>query len=108
MAFSPMQGTTDSLLWRGSLLGYTVKDQYSFLDFGGVLVPEFVSLWKADIPLKIRAFLWLVFHQRILTRDVLVSKDWTGDPLCPLTFIPPMRDCSTIMKLDSQYCGTAL
>jgi hypothetical protein len=57
-----MQGTTDSLIWRISLTGYAAKEQYSFLDFGGVMVPEFVSLWKTGIPLKIRAFLWLVFH----------------------------------------------
>jgi hypothetical protein len=56
MTFSPMQGSTDSLVWRGSEKDYSVKEQYFFLDFEGILVPEFVSLWKAGIPLKIRAF----------------------------------------------------
>jgi hypothetical protein len=53
MTFSPMQGSIDSLIWSGSAKGYSVKD---FLDFGGVLVSAFVSLWKADIPLKLGFF----------------------------------------------------
>jgi zinc-binding in reverse transcriptase len=54
----------------------------SFLDFDGVLIPEYVHLWKAGIPLIIRIFLWLVFHQKILTKDTHSKKGWSGDLQC--------------------------
>jgi zinc-binding in reverse transcriptase len=82
--FSLLHGSTDTLLWGNSEKRYTIKSQYAFLNFGGILVPKYTCLWKAGIPLKIRAFLWLVFHQKILTRDNLIRRGWIGTSLCPM------------------------
>lgn len=54
----------DTLHWYGGHPSYTAKSRYGFLSFGGILVSQFPQLWKAGIPLKIRAFLWLVLHLR--------------------------------------------
>lgn len=47
-------------------------------------MPRYLKLWKAGIPLKIRAFLWLVLNHRVLTRDVMGRKGWIGDHTCSL------------------------
>lgn len=39
-------------------------------------------LWKAKLPLKIKIFMWLVFHNAILTKDNLVKRKWKGNKTC--------------------------
>jgi zinc-binding in reverse transcriptase len=82
MAFSPHQGHLDTMLSHQWILGYSVRSQYQFLDFEGIKIPRYHSLWKAGLSLKIRAFLWLVFHHRILIKDQLAKKGWVGDVGC--------------------------
>jgi hypothetical protein len=39
-------------------------------------------IWKAQIPLKLKIFLWLLFKNAILTRDNLKKCKCLGSPLC--------------------------
>jgi zinc-binding in reverse transcriptase len=48
-------------------------------------------------------FLWLVFHQRILTKDVLSNKGWTGDLTCPLCQNQPETTCHLFL-----HCNTTV
>ena len=36
------------------------------------------NVWSVKIPLKINMFLWLYFHNSILTKDVLIRREWKG------------------------------
>jgi hypothetical protein len=40
-------------------------------------------LWKTRLPHKIKVFLWLVLHNKILTRDNLRKRSWKG----PLNYV---------------------
>ena len=42
----------------------------------------FKFLWKLKVPLKIKAFIWLVIKGRILTKDNLCKKGWKGTNKC--------------------------
>lgn len=42
----------------------------------------FRSIWKLKIPNKIKAFLWLVTKNSILTWDNLIRRGWTGNEEC--------------------------
>ena len=34
------------------------------------------EVWLTRVPMKIKVFLWLVFHKSILTKDVLIRRGW--------------------------------
>jgi hypothetical protein len=40
------------------------------------------KIWKAEIPLKIKVFMWLLSKNAILTKDNLMKKNWQGDQHC--------------------------
>jgi len=42
------------------------------------------SIWSWNVPLKIKCFIWLVLHNRILTWDNLRRRDWKGSGICSL------------------------
>ena len=62
---------------------FTVKSCYNFLSFGGVRIQARDTVWHLKVPLKIRLFLWLIFQNKILTKDNLCKKGWQGCTLCP-------------------------
>jgi hypothetical protein len=39
-------------------------------------------IWKANIPLKIKVFMWLLSKNAILTKDNMIKKNWQGDQHC--------------------------
>jgi hypothetical protein len=39
-------------------------------------------IWKANISLKIKVFMWQVFQDAILTRENMRKRNWPGAPLC--------------------------
>jgi hypothetical protein len=36
-------------------------------------------VWKIQIPLKFKVFIWLLYREEILTKDDLVKRNWYGD-----------------------------
>jgi hypothetical protein len=39
-------------------------------------------LWKAKIPLKIKIWLWLIWHNAIATKDNMLRRGWSGNVKC--------------------------
>jgi hypothetical protein len=39
-------------------------------------------LWKSKIPLKIKIWLWLIWHNTIATKDNLLKRNWLGSASC--------------------------
>jgi hypothetical protein len=66
---------SDSLLWKFESNGvFSVKSMYVVINFRGIVSVQVHSVWKLKIPPKIQFFLWLVVHNKILTRDNLVKR----------------------------------
>jgi hypothetical protein len=66
---------SDSLLWKFEPNGvFSVKSMYVVINFRGIVSVQVHSVWKLKIPPKIQFFLWLVVHNKILTRDNLVKR----------------------------------
>jgi hypothetical protein len=40
------------------------------------------KIWKAQIPLKIKVFMWLLTQNAILTKDNMIKRNWQGDQHC--------------------------
>ena len=60
---------------------FSVKSLYHYLIARVVAFP-FKLLWRLRIPLKVKAFIWLVIKGRILTKDNLSRRGWKGPNFC--------------------------
>jgi hypothetical protein len=79
----------DLVTWRWTYTGsFTVHSLYLWLGYGGMPNKTYDSVWKANIPLKIKIFLLLLRQDRILTKCNLITKKWQGDISCPFCGLP--------------------
>ena len=62
------------------------------VDFRGVAPVYFHAVWKVKVPPKIHFFLWLVSHNKLLTRDNLVKRQNVDDTTC--VFCTEPESCS--------------
>lgn len=60
---------------------FSVKSIYTHLSSNGI-DRSFKHLWKAKIPLKIKIWLWLIWHNAIATKDNMKKRQWEGDTKC--------------------------
>jgi hypothetical protein len=75
----------DEVSWGlTSLRIFTTGSLYRFMTNGGVNSRMASRIWKCKVPLKVRVFLWQVFHNRIQTAIQLKSIDWKGSGKCGL------------------------
>lgn len=72
----------DIIKWKwGKLDNFSVRSVYEALtrhDTGCI----FKAIWKANIPNKIKIFLWLMENNAVLTKDNMIRRKWRGDPKC--------------------------
>jgi hypothetical protein len=72
----------DTPRWKWSKDGkLSVKSIYKHLCKNGI-GRSFRHLWKNRIPLKIKIWLWLIWHNVIATKDNLIKRNWARNPLC--------------------------
>lgn len=73
----------DAISWALEPKGqYSTKSLYRFqTDWG---MPSRVAgvIWKCKIPLKIKFFLWQVFHNKLQIAGNLANKGWRGNINC--------------------------
>ena len=62
---------------------YSVQSFYNMINWGGVSTPMWNFFWKIVVPHRYLVFLWLAFHNKILTRDNLLKRGWKGDKNIP-------------------------
>jgi hypothetical protein len=73
----------DALIWMWEANGvYSVKSMYAVVNFGGIKPVDIHCVWKIKVPPKIHFFLWLLFHNKLLTRDNLVKRQNVDDLTC--------------------------
>jgi hypothetical protein len=59
-------------------MGYfLVKSMHADIMNGNIVFLK-KYLWKIQIPLKIRIFMWFLYKKMILTEDNLAERRWTG------------------------------
>ena len=66
----------DSIDWTASSNNlFSVKSCYDLLNDGGLRSNVSFDIWNCSVPLKTKLFAWLVFHDKILSRENLAKKD---------------------------------
>jgi hypothetical protein len=48
-----------------------------------------MEIWKAKAEPKCKFFVWLAMHNKMLTADYMIKKNWECDPICSLCFCLP-------------------
>lgn len=73
----------DSLVWQYKNSGlYSSSSLYAVINFRGV-TPVFIpTVWKLVVPPRIHVFLWLLFHNKIMTRDNLNKRNMKKPEEC--------------------------
>jgi hypothetical protein len=71
----------DKSVWLLGNKGYSVNSIYKEIKCSQIPLSS-SFLWKTRLPHKIKAFLWLVMHKKILTKDNLFKKNWKGNLEC--------------------------
>lgn len=78
----------DLPIWKWSKSEkFTVKPMYDMLTNTGPTRSS-THLWKARIPLKIKIWLWLIWHNAIATKDNVERRHWKGDSTCRFCYGP--------------------
>jgi hypothetical protein len=66
----------DALIWQYTEKGvYATTTFYNIINFGG-LTPIFIpSVWQLHVPPRVHIFLWLLAHNKLMTRDNLEKRN---------------------------------
>jgi hypothetical protein len=74
---------SDALIWIWEANGvYAVKSMYLVVNFRGIKTIDIHCVWKLKVPPKIHFFLWLLAHNKLLTRDNLSKRQNMDDLTC--------------------------
>jgi hypothetical protein len=69
----------DKVYWGLEQSGkYTAKSLYKFMTTGGIRDLQMMAIWKCNIPLKVKIFMWMAMHDRIQSKVQLKKKKWSG------------------------------
>ena len=47
-----------------------------------IALPVHKAIWKLNLPLKIKVFIWFFMKEVILTKDNLIKRNWKGVETC--------------------------
>ena len=73
------EGSRDRPLWEWDpRRTFSVKNAYFKLNDGGLRRPFAKVVWYIKVPLKIRAFLWLIVKDALPMWDNLMKRKWQG------------------------------
>jgi hypothetical protein len=75
----------DALVWELHSSGlYTSQSLYAMINFRGI-TPVFIpAVWSLNILPRVHVFLWLLSHNKLLTRDNLCKRQEVSDKTCLL------------------------
>jgi hypothetical protein len=76
-------GGEDEVIWALEASGkFTTKSLYRLMKNSGEVDLIMTEMWKAKLPLKIKIFLWMLWHNRVQTGDQLKIRKGKGSERC--------------------------
>lgn len=60
---------------------YSSRSLYRLMTTGGIVDRHMMLIWKCNIPLKVKIFMWMASHDRIQCA-VQLKKKWSGADEC--------------------------
>jgi hypothetical protein len=90
----------DQVFWRWSANGwYSVGSAYECQFAGSMSYFLAMEIWRAKAEPKCKFFVWLAMHNKMLTTDNMVKKNWECNLICSFCFCLP----ETANHLLTQY-----
>ena len=75
----------DKVRWALEKSGeFTTKSMYRWLLHRGVVNKRLRGVWKSKLPMKLKVFLWQIFHDKLQTGAELKKRKWRGSEKCNL------------------------
>lgn len=75
---------TDAPTWIGTAVGtFSTASAYRIISNQEADGRTWKWLWKAKIPQKLKCFLWLILHDRLLTNQLRFKRNMTTTAVCP-------------------------
>lgn len=73
----------DAMIWQYEAKGtYSCSTHYAILNFGGIKPVCIPAVWKLHIPPRVHIFLWLLAHNKLMTRDNLKKRNMDKPENC--------------------------
>jgi hypothetical protein len=77
----------DEIIWRWTTNGqYTIASAYESQFNCAMSIFPATAIWKAITAPKCKIFVWVVMHDRVLTADNMIKKNWQCNSVCSLCF----------------------
>jgi hypothetical protein len=89
MVLSSVQLTDhkDSVTWKWSIDGkYSASSAYECQWWGATILYPAMSVWRAITEPKCKFFAWLAMHNKVLTTDNLLKRNWSCNYYCSICF----------------------
>jgi hypothetical protein len=68
----------DDIRWRWIADGqYTMTSTYDYQFQGAIRQPQIEAIWRAVTEPKCKFFVWLAMHDRVLTANNMLKKNWS-------------------------------
>lgn len=78
-----LSGEEDAMIWQYESKGvYSTSSLYSIINFRGVQPIYIPSVWSITVPPRIQVFLWLLSHNKLMTKDNLLKRGIEKPPKC--------------------------
>jgi hypothetical protein len=78
-----LEGVNDEVLWALESSGkFTTKSMYRFMKNSREVDIRMTDFWKMKLPLKIKIFLWMLWHDRVQTGEQLKVRKGKGSERC--------------------------
>jgi hypothetical protein len=95
----------DKPVWKYTKSGiFSVKSLYAKLSAVGV-DRSFKQLWKAKLPLKIKIWLWLIWHNTVAIRDNMKKRGWWETTLVNSVKLKNQLNIFSLIALLLCTCG---
>ncbi|XVF12326.1 hypothetical protein REPUB_Repub08aG0106800 [Reevesia pubescens] len=101
---------SDKTIWSAESNGcFSVKSAYGFSLDDPAAVFDWKKIWKLDASPRVKHFLWLVCHNRLLTKEACFTRHIVNSSLCPRChgaaedLLHLLRDCSFSKRIWSRW-----
>lgn len=102
----------DTVFWSASSDGaFSVSSAYKLVLGNHASTFDWKKIWKLDLPPRIRHFLWLAAHNRLLTREACMKRNISSSASCPRcgaaveTILHVLRDCPSSRAIWLRWLG---
>jgi hypothetical protein len=96
-----LSNSRDEITWKWTPNGeFSVASAYDCQFHGSMTLFLAAQVWQAKTQPKCKFFAWMILHNRALTTDNMLQKNWPCNPTCHLCFCQPETSCHLLTQCN--------